>query len=89
VLKLKPTKQAIKFVSKLPPKQYKQIVRATLSLLENPKPHDSQLLKGYDKLRRVDVGEYRIIYQVEDDTVIIALIGKRNDDDVYKQLSRK
>jgi len=89
MLKLKPTKQAIKFINQLPPKQYKQIIRTTLSLLENPLPHDSQSLKGYDELRRVDIGEYRIIYQVEDDTVIIALIGKRNDDDVYKKLNRK
>jgi mRNA interferase RelE/StbE len=45
------------------------------------------LLKGYP-YRRVDCGEYRIVYQVQDDDLQVLIIGKRNDDDVYKKLSR-
>jgi mRNA interferase RelE/StbE len=33
-------------------------------------------------------GEYRIVYYFEKDTIFVALIGKRNDDDIYKQLQR-
>ncbi|MBS1958376.1 MAG: hypothetical protein JST80_02795 [Bdellovibrionales bacterium] len=54
----------------------------------NPEPHDSQVSKGHAPLRRVDVGEYRIIYIVEGDVLKIALVGKRNDDEIYKQLKR-
>jgi len=60
-----------------------------MDLLKNPKPHDSSKLKGYPDLYRKDVGEYRIIYKFEDETVYVLLIGKRNDDDVYKRLTRK
>ncbi len=60
-----------------------------MGLLENPKPYDSTSLKGYPDLRRKDIGEYRIIYKIKDDIVYILLIGKRNDDEVYKQLKRK
>jgi len=39
---------------------------------------------------RADVGEYRVIYEIENDTMFLfILIGKRNDDDIYKKLSRK
>ena len=57
------------------------------SLMENPEPHDSKDLIGY-LFRRADVGEYRIVYRVEGDILKVALIGKRNDDDVYRQLKR-
>ena len=38
---------------------------------------------------RADVGEYRIIYTVENDTLNVFVIGKRNDAEVYKKLKRK
>jgi mRNA interferase RelE/StbE len=39
-------------------------------------------------LIRKDSGEYRVVYRYDDTTVYIMLIGKRNDDEVYKQLER-
>jgi mRNA-degrading endonuclease RelE of RelBE toxin-antitoxin system len=39
---------------------------------------------------RVDSGEYRIVYCFDPnaDLVEVILVGKRNDDEVYKQLKR-
>ncbi|HFC98647.1 MAG TPA: type II toxin-antitoxin system RelE/ParE family toxin [Thermosulfurimonas dismutans] len=76
------------FLEKLPPKQFRQVVRKILSLCENPHPPDAIHLKGYPYLR-VDVGEYRIIYYPERDELRIVLVGKRNDEEVYKRLSRR
>ena len=53
----------------------------------NPYPQDSLKLKGYP-YHRADVGEYRIIYSVKEQTLEILLIEKRNDDQIYKQLKR-
>ena len=85
MLKIDITKSAGKFIKKLPPKQYRQVVGTMLSLRENPTPHDSEKLKGYPEYQRVDIGEFRIIYRFDKNTVYIALIGKRNDDEVYKR----
>jgi mRNA interferase RelE/StbE len=85
MLKLLVSKKAQKFLDDLPPKQFRQIVRKVFALLENPKPHDSQELRGYPFLRS-DVGEYRIIYDVHGDTLRLILVGKRNDEEVYRQL---
>ncbi len=79
------TKSVGKFIQKLPPKQYRQVVGTVLSLRENPTPHDSRKLKGYEQYQRVDIGEYRIIHKFDNETVYIAVIGKGNDDEVYKR----
>ena len=82
------TKSAGKFIKKLPPKQYRQVVGTILALRENPTPNDSQQLKGYPDYRRVDIGEYRIVYRFDNDTVYIATVGKRNDDEIYKRFKQ-
>lgn len=85
MLKIDITKSAGKFIKKLPPKQFRQVVGTILALRENPTPTDSKQLKGYPEYQRVDIGEYRIIYRFDKDTVYIAVVGKRNDDEVYKR----
>lgn len=79
-------KDADDFISKLPAKQFKQIYVKILSLKKNPLPHDSKKLKGYDDLYRTDIGEYRIIYSFDDNTVYLKAVGKRNDNEVYKTI---
>ena len=86
--KLDMTRDVWKFLGDLDAKRYKQIVHKMLSLLADPAPNDSQALKGSD-YRRCDIGECRIIYSSDADTVKIALIGKRNDDQAYRELKRK
>ena len=85
MLKLLVSKKAQKFLDGLPPKQFRQIMKKVFALLENPRPHDSEELRGYPFLRN-DVGEYRIIYDMQGDTLRLILVGKRNDAEVYRQL---
>lgn len=84
---LRPSRAAAKFVATLPPKPFSQIWLKVLGLLADPYPHDSARLTGY-AFHRVDAGEYRIVYWATE-TVELLLVGKRNDDEVYKQLKRK
>jgi len=89
MLKIEISKKAEKFIRKLPPKQARQVAAKILELRYNPEPHDSILLKGHKKYRRTDIGEYRIVYLVRELIVLImVLVDKRNDDDVYKKLKR-
>jgi len=85
MLKLQISKDSGKFLDTLPPKQFRQIVKKVFSLLENPRPNDYKELKGHPFLR-CDSGEYRIVYDVSEDTLRIIIIGKRNDDEVYRRL---
>jgi len=81
------THQAKDFLNQLDPKQFRQVVKKVLALMEDPRAMDSQALKGYP-FRRADVGEYRIIYRVEENCLKVVLIDRRNDDEVYKKLAR-
>jgi len=87
VLKLDLSKQSLKFVQNLPPKQFRQALNKILELMSDPNPLDSIKLTG-SPYKRTDIGEYRIIYNVEDDCVKVYYTGKRNDADVYKLLKK-
>jgi mRNA interferase RelE/StbE len=78
------------FLNGLQPKIAAQISKKVLSLNLDPFPADSKKLKGYDKYYRVDSGEYRIVYSYNStaDLIEIILVGKRNDDEIYKKLER-
>ena len=84
------SKEVEKFLFSLPPKQFKQVTVSMLKLMSDPIPHDSAALKGARRgERRVDIGGYRVIFRVEAGAVRIVLIGKRNDDEVYRRYERQ
>jgi mRNA interferase RelE/StbE len=57
-----------------------------LLLAEDPRPHDYKQLKGHSGIYRVDQGEFRILYTIDQSEIKILRIGKRNDDEVYENL---
>jgi len=89
VRNITPTKESLEFIRALEPKQFKQVMSKVLGLLVEPRPADSSDLKGYADMFRTDIGEYRIVYRFDETSVFVLLVAKRNDDEVYKKLSRK
>lgn len=84
------SKDSKKFIEKLAAKQAKQIVIEIKELGFTPYPNDSKKLKGIQtEYYRVDVGEFRIIYEIKEENILILLVGKRNDNEVYNQFKRK
>ena len=85
------SKQATEFISDLQRKYATQIALKIQALQANKgNAQDSKLLKGgREKYYRVDVREFRIIYQINEIEIFIYLIGKRNDDEIYKLFMRK
>ncbi len=82
--------KAKKFIMTLPAKHKRQVKDRILALQDNPLPHDSKKLIGFDNYIRIDIGEYRIIYRYDakKDLVTVVLVGKRNDDEVYRVAKR-
>lgn len=79
---------AAKFLQDLDAKQYKQVASKTFSLMADATPTDHRQLIGYP-YQRIDSGEYRIVYRFDAENIYVILIGKRNDDEVYRKLKRK
>lgn len=81
------SKRAPDFLTSRPPKQGKQLAQKILSLGADSMPSDAKKLTGADFFR-VDSGEFRIVYDFDETTIRIVLVGKRNDGEVYRQFSR-
>ena len=88
MLKLRLSKEADRFLQKIPAKHSKQIAERILALQGDPSMLPTEDLKGYPPFRRLKSGEYRVIYFIADETLHVTLIGKRNDDEIYKQIER-
>lgn len=59
-----------------------QRIRAALDLLAaNPRPPNCVALRGEDSVYRVRVGDYRIVYEVIDDVLLVHVvrIGHRRE----------
>lgn len=89
-MKLKISKQALKVIERLDAKQCRQVALSVLALTVKPEPHDSQPLKGAKNgERRLDIGEYRVIYAVSGEDVEVLVVDKRNDDRAYEVWERR
>jgi mRNA interferase RelE/StbE len=88
-MRLEISRSALDFVLALDAKPFRQVMRKILLLLTTPMPNDAFRLRGYDGYWRADIGEYRIIYQFDETVVSIHTIGRRNDDEVYREFERK
>ena len=75
-------KSAEKELEKLPTQIIKRISKAIDSLAVNPRPAGSKKLEGQkESLWRIRIGDYRVIYLVEDVIRIVEIrrIGHRKD----------
>jgi mRNA interferase RelE/StbE len=56
---------AQKALARLPDKHKRQVAAKIQNLRTDPLPHDSAPMMKSHHYRRVDIGEYRVIYRVE------------------------
>jgi mRNA interferase RelE/StbE len=87
-VKLDISKPSLDFVLTLDAKRFRQVMRKVLMLLSVPRPNDAELLKGYDDVWKTDIGEFRIIYRFDQETIEVYMTARRNDDDVYRAFDR-
>jgi len=78
------TKSANKEVSKLPQNVQVRVFKAIYSLVNNPRLGNVRLMVGSNSWR-LRVGDYRIVYDIEDKLlkILIIKIGPRKD--VYRK----
>ena len=75
-------KKAKKFIDKLPINEKKRVVTAIQQLQSG---EDIKKLKGYDDLLRLRVGNYRIVYTLDNGKLIVYIIDIDNRGDIYKR----
>jgi mRNA interferase RelE/StbE len=74
-----------KDLRRIPPREVLKIVEAVEALAFDPKPHGSIKMQGSDCAYRLRIGDYRVVYEVYEHTVIIEIIRVRHRRDVYRK----
>jgi mRNA interferase RelE/StbE len=59
---------------------------AIRSLADDPRPPGCKRLSGHDALYRIRVGDWRIIYAIEDDKLIVLIVEIGPRGRVYRGL---
>lgn len=78
-------KQALKRLDRA---QAKRLFDAATLLGINPYPPKSKALSGFESLRRVRVGDYRIVYAVDDGKLIVLVVNLGHRREIYRQINR-
>ena len=73
-------------VEKLPPAIRRRVIAKAETLADDPRPPDAKKLKGSEDTYRVRAGDYRIIYRVEDDCLVVLVIRVGHRREVYRDL---
>ena len=54
------------------------------ALAENPRPQGSVKLEGHGNLYRIRVGDYRVIYAIHDDVLVVLVIHVAHRRESYR-----
>lgn len=76
---------AQKQIMKLDKKMIPVIKTAIADLADNPRPNGYKKLKGEDAYR-IRVGDYRVIYEIDDDITLVTVVSVGHRKDLYKKL---
>jgi mRNA interferase RelE/StbE len=66
-----------------------KIISEINSLIDNPRPVGAVKLTGSDNLFRMRIGDYRIIYAVEDDLLVVLIVEAGHRREIYRKLDKK
>ena len=81
-LQIKP--RAARQLRKLPESVRARLQEIMDALTQNPRPAGTLKMRGFTNRYRVRVGDYRIVYDIHDDTLIVLIIAVGHRGDVYR-----
>jgi mRNA interferase RelE/StbE len=75
---------ALKAIKKLERRIRERVVARIVELADDPRPRGSTKLSGPESFYRVRVGDYRIIYEVKADALVVLVLKVGHRRDVYR-----
>ena len=76
-------KSVSKDLKQIPKKDVKRILKSITALSNDPRPPQAKKLSGEEKYR-LRCGVYRVIYEIQDDQLVICIVRARHRKDVYR-----
>jgi mRNA interferase RelE/StbE len=75
---------ALRQLRKLPKDAVLRIRTATEALCDNPRPEGVAKLAGTDDLWRIRVGDFRVVYTVADEVLVVTVVRVGHRREVYR-----
>ncbi|MBC8156174.1 MAG: type II toxin-antitoxin system RelE/ParE family toxin [Bacteroidetes bacterium] len=82
VYQIQISNKAAKSLEKLPDGAYVRVKEAIYALADNPRPHGCKKLKGRSGYR-IRVGDYRVVYEIEDDKLVVLVLDVGHRREIY------
>ena len=76
----------LKTLKRLPKKDLRRIRKRIDDLAENLPDTATTKMKGNNSFHKIRAGDYRIIYEIHDDRLVILVVKIGHRKDVYKRL---
>ncbi len=80
-------KSVTQFLEKCPDKQRQDIKQKLELLKQNPYANtqlDIKSMQGYENLYRLRISQYRLVYQIKQNELIVFILKAGNRGDIYK-----
>lgn len=77
-------RSAEKTLAKLPRSIASRLFAAAMSLADDPRPAGAKKLVGSTDWR-IRVGDYRIVYTIEDDVLVVEVVNLGHHRDIYRR----
>lgn len=77
---------ALKELNDLPQYMHKRILLTINMLADNPRPFGCKKLKGCSDTWRIRVGDYRIVYEINDNILVVFIVKIAHRREVYRDL---
>nr|WP_244329373.1 type II toxin-antitoxin system RelE/ParE family toxin [Tolypothrix sp. PCC 7910] len=69
----------------LPSDIIKRVIEKIQSLASEPRPDGVVKLKGSDNEYRIRIGDYRVRYEIDDDSQLVQILQCKHRKDVYRK----
>lgn len=79
-------RSAAKALKKIPKADQKRIAEKIDSLAECPPNPEITKMKGNNPFHKVRVGDYRIVYEIQEDVLLILIVKIGHRKDIYRNL---
>ncbi|WP_017318765.1 type II toxin-antitoxin system RelE family toxin [Mastigocladopsis repens] len=79
------SKSVQKQIDDLPNDVRERVVEKIQNLADEPRPDGVIKLKGSDNEYRIRVGDYRVRYEIDDESQLVQLLQCKHRKDVYKK----
>jgi mRNA interferase RelE/StbE len=77
-------KSARKELESLPDRVVERILPRIEALIDSPRPVGCRKLAGEETLWRIRIGDYRVVYSVDDEEQLVDVIAVRHRKDAYR-----